>query len=241
VFLPAPRESLAWLGDVLWRIDRTGTVDGTANQSLAGVLARLYDSTTTPVLLWLSFALLLLAVGIIRARAAHADGDEIAAFTIIGLTGCVVGPVAGTHELIWVLPALIILVDVAGRRRAASRMPRRRGLLDGWQPAFRPGGGRRNRLPSFVGAGHLAAAGAVYLIFVLAPVWAYEHRLPETSHRADGLLGMLGENTFALVLIVLVAALPWRPGAAPAFPSERWRTPARRRIPPARRPLPSGS
>ena len=37
------------------------------------------------------------------------------------------------------------------------------------------------------------------------------------SHYQDGLFGALMENSLALALIVLVAALPWRPGAEPAF------------------------
>jgi alpha-1,2-mannosyltransferase len=40
-------------------------------------------------------------------------------------------------------------------------------------------------------------------------------------------------NAYALALIVLVNALPWRPGVAPAFPVNRW---PRRRVPTARRP-----
>jgi alpha-1,2-mannosyltransferase len=51
--------------------------------------------------------------------------------------------------------------------------------------------------------------------------------------------GMIGGNAYAWVLIVLVNALPWRPGVAPAFPINRWAKPTRRppqTIPPARRP-----
>jgi alpha-1,2-mannosyltransferase len=171
------------------------------------VLARLYDSATTPVLLWLSFAMLLIAVGFIRARSAHADGDEIAAFTVVGLTGAIVGPITGTHELIWVVPAVLVLIDAASRTRTAAR---------------RPLPGRGNRHP---GAGYAAAAAATYLLFVLAPIWTVP--------------GTLAGNSYALALILLVNALPWRPGAAPAFPINRW---IRRRsgavpIPPARRPV----
>jgi alpha-1,2-mannosyltransferase len=204
--LMAPRETAAWFDQVLWRLDRTGGVDQIGNQSLAGVLARLYDSATTPVLLWLSFASLLLAVGMIRARSAHADGDEIAAFTLVGLTGAIVGPVSATHELIWVLPAVLILADAALRRRLTARrtMP-----------------GLANRYP---GAGCAAAAVVTYLLFVVAPVWTVD--------------GAFARNSYALALILLVNALPWRPGVAPAFPVNRWaghRAPVRT-IPPARRP-----
>jgi alpha-1,2-mannosyltransferase len=52
---------------------------------------------------------------------------------------------------------------------------------------------------------------------VVSPIWPYEHRLPEVSHYADGLYGALMENSLALAIILLVAALPWRPGAEPAF------------------------
>ncbi|HEU4346185.1 MAG TPA: glycosyltransferase 87 family protein [Actinoplanes sp.] len=205
--LVAPQETAAWFSEVLWRLDRTGGVDRIGNQSLAGVLARLYDSPTTPVLLWLSFALLLVAVGFIRARSAHAEGDEIAAFTVIGLTGAIVGPVTGTHELIWVLPAVLILVDAAARAKLAGR---------------RPLPGRGNRHP---GLGYTIAAVLTYLMFVIAPVWTLTE------------FGGLATNSYALALILLVNALPWRPGAAPAFPVNRW---VRRRsgaipVPPARR------
>lgn len=184
-----PRETAAWFGEVLWRIDRTGPVDAVGNQSLAGVLARIYDSATTPVLLWLSFSLLLVAVGFIRARAAHADGDEIAAFTLVGLTAAIVGPVTYTRELVWVLPATLILIDAAARRRVNPG----RAL---------PG---RNRRP---GLGFAVAAGTTYLLFVLAPMWSGH----DTFSR----------NSYALAAILLVNALPWRPGVAPAFPVNRW-------------------
>jgi alpha-1,2-mannosyltransferase len=199
--LTAPQETASWFSDVLWRLDRTGGVDRVDNQSLAGVLARLYDSATTPVLVWLSFALLLIAVGMIRARSAHADGDEIAAFTLVGLTGAIVGPVSDSHKLAWVVPAILILVDAAVRQRVADRRSR-----------F----GRNDR---FLGAGWAAAALVTYLVFAVASVWT------------------VSENACALGLILLVNALPWRPGVAPAFPINHWlRTAGGRPIPVARPP-----
>jgi alpha-1,2-mannosyltransferase len=195
----APQETAAWFSQVLWRLDRTGGVDRAGNHSLAGVLARIYDSPTTPILLWLSFAVLLVAVGMIRARSAHADGDEIAAFTLVGLTGAIVGPVSDSHKLVWVVPAVLILIDAAARQRVAERRP-----LPGRDDRFR-------------GAGWAAAALATYLLFTL---------------------GNIAGDAYALALVLLVNALPWRPGVAPAFPFNRWMGQARRRsIPPARRPM----
>ncbi|MGK5679867.1 glycosyltransferase 87 family protein [Actinoplanes sp. URMC 104] len=144
----APDATATWFGTVLTQVDRSGPVGDPANQSLAGLLARLYDSTSTPVLVWLSFAVLLLAVGLIRARAAHADGDEIAAFTLVGLTGAAAAPVATTHRLIWMLPAVLILVDAAARMRVTPRRPRR-----------------------FAGLGYAVGALATYLLLIAPPQW----------------------------------------------------------------------
>ncbi|MEV4640264.1 glycosyltransferase 87 family protein [Actinoplanes sp. NPDC049548] len=206
--LVAPHETAAWAGEVLWRIDRSGPIDAPANQSLAGVLARLYDSATTPLLLWLSFSMLLVAVGLIRARSAHADGDEVAAFTVVGLTAAIAGPVTGTQELVWVLPAVLILADAAARRRASVR--------------HRLPGRRRH-----AGAGLATAAVLTYLLVVLAPM----------GNLTDPFSG----NSYALALILLVNALPWRPGAAPAVPADPWVTRRPATIPPPREPLVRGS
>ncbi|MFG1607061.1 glycosyltransferase 87 family protein [Actinoplanes sp. NPDC049265] len=188
--LVAPSETAAWFGEVLWRLDRTGGVERIGNQSLAGVLARLYNSATTPLLLWASFALLLVAVGFIRARAAHREGDEITAFTLVGVTGAVVGPVTLPNELIWVLPGVLLMVAAGVRERWAAVRPR-------------PGLGGR-----YPGLGWFVAAGAGYLLFLFAPMW--------TSG------DVLVRNAYAIALIVMVNALPWSSGAAPAFPIDRW-------------------
>jgi hypothetical protein len=203
-FLIASRESFTYFTSVLWQTERIGVVDVTPNQSLAGLLARLYDSRETPGLLWLAFAMLLLAVGLSRAATAHAEGDELAAFTLVGLTANVISPISWTHHLTFVIPALIILVDSGLRRRTASRG------LNG-RPIGGPG------LPALAGVKHLTAAVGLFVLFVVSPIWPYEHQLPAVSHYADGLFGAVAENSLALALIAVVAVLPWRPGAEPAF------------------------
>jgi hypothetical protein len=213
-FLLAGRESGTYFGDVLWQTDRAGA-DLTANQSLAGVLARLYDSAETPGLLWVAFSLLVLAVGLCRAAAAHAEGDEVAAFTLVGLTAGVIAPVSWAHHQFFVLPALIVLADAAARRGAASRFPAAaRGLS---APPVGAGVRTPAWFPRFTDRWHAGAALGLYLLVVVSPIWFYEHRLPAESHHADGLVGMVVENSLALALIVLVVALPWRPGAEPAY------------------------
>ena len=207
--LTAPRETAAWFDEVLWRLDRTGGIDQTGNQSLAGVLARLYDSATTPILLWLSFAMLLLAVGFIRARSAHQDGDEIAAFTLIGLTGAIIGPITGTHELIWVAPAVLILLDAANRCRLTERRPL-------------PGQGRR-----FPGLGLAAAALATYLLFLVAPVWIFDDAVLRNAY-ALGLILLVNTLPWRAGVAPAFPINRWLGRRRPV---------AARVIPPARRPM----
>jgi len=229
----AADESAAYFTSVLWDTGRVGVSDMTPNQSLAGLLARLYDSMETPGLLWISFALLLLALGLSRAAHAHADGDELTAFTLIGLTANVISPISWSHHLVFVIPAIIVLADAALRRRSASK-----GLIS--RRTYPPTGagisgvaGLRTPIwfPALTGMRHATAAIALYLLFLVSPIWPYEHQLPQVSHYHDGLFGVLMENSLALALIALVAALPWRPGAEPAFytdprPQIRHRQPA---------------
>jgi alpha-1,2-mannosyltransferase len=61
-----------------------------------------------------------LAVWAFRVRRAAAAGDDLAGFALTGVAGCLLSPVTWIHHLVWLLPALILLVDraVAGRRRA---------------------------------------------------------------------------------------------------------------------------
>lgn len=186
-----PRETTTYFGSVVWQTDRVGAADFTPNQSLAGVLARLYDSPETPGLLWLSFAALCCAVGLTRAVSAHREGDELAAFTLVGLTATVISPISWTHHLVFVIPAVVILIDAALRRHDASR--------------------RVGTAPTLAGLRYATAAVAVYILFLISPIWWVYHRLPQGSHYDSGLLGLLAENSLALAVILLVALMPWRP------------------------------
>ncbi|MFC7481837.1 glycosyltransferase 87 family protein [Luedemannella flava] len=210
----AGHESWTYFSTILWQTERVGAADMTPNQALTGILARLFDSTDSPPLVWFSFALVLLAIGISRAVSAHRDGDEYAAFVLVGLTGNAICPISWTHHLVFAVLAIIVLADAAVRRRTSATallLPRLAGA----------------RLPlrmsaRFAGLPYAALAVGSYVLYVVSPVWDYSHLLP-TSHYADGTFGWLAENSLGLVVLALVAVLPWRPGAAPAFTAGRLR------------------
>lgn len=118
-FVLAPAESLRYFGDLLWRTERVGRADAVANQSLAGLLARLGDTATAPALWWIVLSLLALAVGLARARRAHRDGDDVAALTLVGLTANLISPISWTHHLMFLPVAVLVLTGLAHRHRTA--------------------------------------------------------------------------------------------------------------------------
>lgn len=208
--LVVPDESAMYFGSVIWNTERVGVADMTPNQSLAGLIARLHDTAHAPGLLWISFMCVMVAIGISRARTSHSEGDELTAFTLIGLLSNVISPISWSHHLVWVVPAVIALLDQSLRRRSASRGIIARGRAT-------PGLHEPIWFPALTGARHAAAAVGIYLLFLVSPIWPYEHQLPAVSHYADGMFGVLAENSLAIALIVMVAVLPYRPGAEPAF------------------------
>ncbi|BCY15596.1 glycosyltransferase family 87 protein [Actinoplanes sp. L3-i22] len=120
----APRDTITWFSETLWEINRIESLNAAGNQAIAGVLARLYGFPAPPVLVWLAIGTLVLAVGLVRARSAILAGDEVAAFTLIGLAAAAFGPMTTPAELIWLIPALLVLADGALRRRACARTSR---------------------------------------------------------------------------------------------------------------------
>lgn len=103
----APHESWEFFTSVLWQTDRVGPQENVANQSLSGLLARLWSPESTPTIWWLLGVGVILAVGAIRVRAAAAAGDHLAVLALAGLVGLLVSPVSWIHHCVWVLPALL--------------------------------------------------------------------------------------------------------------------------------------
>ena len=118
-------------------------------------------------------------------------GDELAAFTIVGLTGNAICPISWSHHLVFLIPALVVLGDSALRRRRAVRGLALRGP---WSRG--PAG-----IPALAGLGRAVAALGVYLLFVVSPIWMYEHKLPHAvalrgrpARRALGKLARPGDH-----------------------------------------------
>jgi alpha-1,2-mannosyltransferase len=119
----APDASREFWTDALWNTGRVGSQAFVSNQSLSGVIHR-WDPQQPAKLLWLALVLLVLAVWAWRSRRAVRHGDEATGLALTGLVGVLISPITWVHHLVWVLPAIVLLVDrglVAGLSRGRRR------------------------------------------------------------------------------------------------------------------------
>jgi alpha-1,2-mannosyltransferase len=130
----APDESRVFWTDALWNTDRVGQLDYVSNQSLNGAVARLNPLDPNTVL-WALAVVAVLVVWVVRTRRAAAVGDEKTGFALTGVITCLVSPIAWVHHLVWVLPALLVLLDrvvAVSRTRPAGDAPRLSGRRRRW-------------------------------------------------------------------------------------------------------------
>ncbi|MDG4823668.1 glycosyltransferase 87 family protein [Asanoa sp. WMMD1127] len=135
-----PGASRVFWTDALFDTNRVGSLAFVSNQSLQGMVARLSPEHPSS-LAWLVLVVATLAVWARRVRSA----SLVEGLALTGVLGCLISPVTWVHHLVWLLPALILLVD-AGLRASG---PRRRWLL--------------------------GAAAVAYAVLCSRLVWAWEH------------------------------------------------------------------
>nr|WP_142215102.1 glycosyltransferase 87 family protein [Streptomyces sp. SLBN-118] len=141
----APDASRVYWTEAMWNTDRVGSLAYVSNQSWQGVVARLSEPDAPSRTVWALGVIVILCLWAWRARRAVAAGDELTGFAVTGLTACLISPVTWVHHLVWVFPALAVLIDAGLRLQKGD--PRRRRLL-GW-------------------------AGAIYVILCSSVVWLW--------------------------------------------------------------------
>lgn len=119
-------ESREFWTAALWNTDRVGSLAFVSNQSWQGMVSRLAPTDpSTPA--WLALVGATLVIWAWRSRTAARAGDEATGLALTGVAQCLVSPVTWVHHLVWLMPALVLLVDNAVAAPAGSR--RRRYLL----------------------------------------------------------------------------------------------------------------
>jgi alpha-1,2-mannosyltransferase len=130
----APDASRIFWTDALWNTGRVGQLEYVSNQSLQGAVARLNPQHPNMVL-WLLAVATVLVVWFLRVRKVAARGDDKAGFALTGIVTCLISPITWIHHLVWLMPALLLLVDRALDRTGAPLTSGRRawrwGLLIG--------------------------------------------------------------------------------------------------------------
>jgi len=118
----APGPSVEFWTSALWDTSRVGRIEYVSNQSLRGVVARLDAAPGW----WLAAVAVVLVCWWLRVRRPAGGADHVAGFAITGAVACLISPVTWVHHLVWLLPALFLLLDVA---LAAAGPVRRRRLI----------------------------------------------------------------------------------------------------------------
>jgi alpha-1,2-mannosyltransferase len=108
--LVAPNATRDFWLSALWDTSRVGRTDYTANQSINGMLSRLFSPEKPPTTLWVGLALAFAVVGLWRATVAARGGDEVTGLALTGLTAGLISPITWVHHLYWFVPAIAALV-----------------------------------------------------------------------------------------------------------------------------------
>jgi alpha-1,2-mannosyltransferase len=200
-FALLPADSSAyWFGALLQGGDRTGAVDGTTNQAIHGIVARIFDEGPVRTLVWLVLALIVACYGFSRARRAALAADGLTgtassslllgAVAIVGLLSVVLSPVGWIHHLVWMIA---VIGALAGDGRDTRRC--------------------------------LLALGAWFLFLWPLPWWGRAWIGPEHSAIAE-FAGQVLRDSFGIAALAAIAVLgTWlvkrvKPGPDQGVPSQ---------------------
>jgi alpha-1,2-mannosyltransferase len=193
-FLVIPHDAAGYWFSALLDSERLGSNTATTNQSIRGMLLRLYLPGWLTSVLWLALVAVVAWYGFRHARRALLQGDRMTAVALTGLMAVLISPVAWIHHLTWTVVAIAAL---AGSRLASP--------YAGEDPPV----GRERRAWLWVPAG-------LWLYYVLPiPWWG-------VSLRAAGIpvlspvIGRVVQDAFGLGAIGLVWLLARRSSAARA-------------------------
>ncbi|MFD0656942.1 glycosyltransferase 87 family protein [Thermocatellispora tengchongensis] len=115
-FLVIPADAADFWFGALLDTGRVGANNATTNQSINGMLLRLYLPGWLTTAIWVALLAAVAWYGFRRARAAYLSGDPATAVALTGLMAVLLSPVAWIHHLAWMVAVLGALAG-AGRDR----------------------------------------------------------------------------------------------------------------------------
>jgi alpha-1,2-mannosyltransferase len=125
IVLPGPSASY-WLTGYFFHPGRTGGVDSLVNQSILGVIARMYGSVLHAQAPWLPIAIVVALLGLVAGAMLTRAGKDVPGWVLVGITALLVSPISWDHHWVWIIPFLAML---AGYAMSARRLVARIGLI----------------------------------------------------------------------------------------------------------------
>lgn len=114
----APTASRQYWTDKVWNPGRIGVARRFANQSAAGVIARLQHHDRASTGIWLPIAALLFVATVALVRAQRGPLGDVRALIIGAAAATALSPISWSHHYVWAVPALALAVhDAIGARR----------------------------------------------------------------------------------------------------------------------------
>lgn len=110
-----PHASYHYWTSLFFNPGHVGRVGYPFNQSLYGVLSRLFGTTSPPVALYALACVPVVALTVIACRRQLQAGRDVHALTTVAVGGLLISPISWTHHWIWLLPASMVLF-VGGQR-----------------------------------------------------------------------------------------------------------------------------
>ncbi|RIJ77024.1 DUF2029 domain-containing protein [Nakamurella silvestris] len=193
-----PKETWQYFSSLLWESSRVGVPDNTSNQSLNGIIARIWAPLPPDRMVWVLLSAAVLVLTYRRARVALSAGDRLAAMTLFGLLGVLVSPVSWIHHAVWVLPCGLVLVSSLWANRPMS-------LGSPTHLALQP-----PRSPKEVTRWWYLLAFTVVGVLV----WYFDTRsffgLRGSDYTGAGPIAIIGGSLQTIWMVVAVAVLPIR-------------------------------
>ncbi|WP_433370248.1 glycosyltransferase 87 family protein [Streptosporangium sp. CA-115845] len=118
-FVVIPADAADFWFRALLDPERLGANAATTNQSMRGMLIRLYLPDVLTSLLWVALVAVVAWYGFRHARRALLDGHPVAGVALVGLMAVLLSPVAWIHHLAWVV---VVLGALAGDGRDPVRV-----------------------------------------------------------------------------------------------------------------------
>ena len=128
-WLLLPRDSVTYWTSVIFQSGRLGSNSATSNQSLRGILLRLFLPGQAPGALWAAVAVVVAVAGFAVVRRLARESREMEAIAVTALLGVLLSPVSWIHHF-------LVVVVVIGAILADGRSPRRIAIAAGTAAFF---------------------------------------------------------------------------------------------------------